>query len=427
MSETAVIRHVDLRHAEPPVPNADLVFDVFWWGDLPLGAKASVAGELPLGQGQLRSLAADLLARQLAGREPALGAPLIAGSEGHPHHGLSLAGAGGLDRVAERLDGLTALPGHDASDLALIICTRDRPRALERCLASLPAQVSRPGQIVVVDNSADGSARPICARHRDIEYVHEPSPGLSRARNAGIQAARRPILAFTDDDVEPHPTWLSEVSRAFRQHDVDCVTGLVLPATLGTKAQRSFQFALGAFGSSFVPLLFDQRFFAETRPHGAHVWRIGAGANMAFRRSAFERAGLFDERLGAGASGCSEDSEFWYRLLALGGSCLYEPRAVVLHHHRAEWRELKSQVRVYMRGHVSALVAQHDAFGDRGNLRRIGLQLPHYFVRTGLSSLLHGRWTRLKLLLSEVAGWFAGLTYLARPGWRRRRNEWETL
>ncbi|MCW3797364.1 glycosyltransferase [Sphingomonas sp. BN140010] len=427
MSETAAIRHLDLRRKEPPVPSAELVYDVFWWGDLPIGAKASARGELPLGVGQLRALAADLLARQLAGREPALGAPLVAGSEGQPHRALSLQSAATMDHLEERLEELTSLPPCDASDIALIICTRDRPRALERCLASLPRQVSEPGQFIVVDNSASGSARALCANYGGIDYVHEPAPGLSRARNAGIRAARRPVLAFTDDDVEPHPAWLSEVSRAFRQHDVECVTGLVLPATLGTKAQRNFQFALGAFGNSFVPLLFDERFFAETRPHGAHVWRIGAGANMAFRRSAFDRAGLFDERLGAGASGCSEDSEFWYRLLALGGSCLYEPRAVVLHHHRSEWQELKSQVRVYMRGHVSALVAQHDAFGDRGNLRRIGLQLPKYFVRTGLGSLLHGRWTRLSLMTAEIRGWLAGLTYLARPGWRRRRGEWQKL
>lgn len=38
---------------------------------------------------------------------------------------------------------------------------------------------------------------------------------------------------------------------------------------------------MGGFGSKFVPTIFEQRFFAETRPYGAHVWKIGAGANMA--------------------------------------------------------------------------------------------------------------------------------------------------
>jgi GT2 family glycosyltransferase len=148
---------------------------------------------------------------------------------------------------------------------------------------------------------------------------------------------------------------------------------------------------------------------------------------MAFKRAAFERAGLFDERLGAGASGCSEDSELWYRLLALGGSCFYEPRAVVFHHHRAEWQELTSQMHAYMRGHVSALVAQSDAFGHKGNLARIFVQLPRYFAHTLLGSLRRRRARRLLILVQECRGWLAGITYFVRPGWRRRRGEWSRL
>jgi len=48
-------------------------------------------------------------------------------------------------------------------------------------------------------------------------------------------------------------------------------------------------------------------FFGPQVAYGVPVWAIGAGANMAFRREAFERVGVFDERLGAGATGCSED------------------------------------------------------------------------------------------------------------------------
>lgn len=425
MSGRAAVRHVDLRQPEPPVPDADEVLDIYWWGDLPIGSRLSVRAELPLGAGQCRALASELLARQLAGREPSLGAPLVAGSEGRPHEILDRRSAATLPDVQTRIAALTAGETCAADEVSLVICTRDRPLALARCLASLTGQRSAPGELIVVDNSIDRTAHAVCADLPQVTYLHAPSPGLSRARNAGLRTATRPIIAFTDDDVEPHPGWLSEIVRAFRHHKVDCVTGLVLPASLETTAQRDFQLLLGGFGGSFVPVLFDQRFFAETRPHGAHVWRIGAGANMAFRRNAFERSGLFDERLGAGASGCSEDSEFWYRLLALGGSCLHEPRAVVFHHHRASRPELLRQVRVYMRGHVSALVVQADAFGHRGNLKRIGWQLPRYFLRTAVGSLAKRRWRRLAILSAEVRGWLAGLGYLVRSGWRQRRGEWQ--
>lgn len=425
MSGDVVVRHLDLRRPEPAAPQAELVLDYFWWGDLPVGSRTSVPAELPLGPGQIRELTADLLASQLAGRDRSLGAPPVAGSDGRPHHGLKLEDVCNIAELAERLEKLAEGAPLPADEVSLIICTRDRPEALNRCLVSLTNQRSPPGELIVVDNSRNGSALRVCEGFPDVIAVHEPRPGLSRARNAGIRSSSRAIIVFTDDDVEQHASWLSEIVSAFMSHDVLCVTGLVLPASLETQAQQEFQFTLGAFGSSFIPLLFDQRFFAATVSLGAQVWRIGAGANMAFRRSAFEKVGWFDERLGAGASGCSEDSEIWYRLLALGGSCLYEPRAVVFHHHRATWPELMSQVRVYMRGHVSALVAQADAFGHSANLKRIAWQLPRYFIRTALGSLVKRRWRRMALLSAEVRGWLEGLVYLIRPKWRRRRGEWQ--
>ena len=422
MSSAITIRHIDLRSMEPPVESAGPSYNIFWWGDLPLGARMAYPEQTPYGQGQLDALATEFLAEQLAARDPALGAPLRATYEGEPKHVLSFAPVRGLHQPLVRMESLAEPSGGDAGQVSVILCTRNRLPDLAKCLASLEAQVDRPGEIVVVDNSATGSARAVCADFPGIVYVHEPQPGLSIARNAGVRAAGRDILAFTDDDVEVHPRWTSEVTGAFADPKTEAMTGLVLPARLDTAAQCFFQFDLGGFGTRFVPTLFEQQFFAETRPNGAHVWKIGAGANMAFRRSAFERAGLFDERLGAGASGCSEDSEFWYRLLALGGNCFYEPRAVVFHHHRAEWSALKSQMRTYMKGHVSALVTQYDAFGDRGNLRRIWWQLPKHLLWM-LSRSLHKRSDRREIMIEQIRGWVIGLQYLFRPSWRRAKVE----
>jgi GT2 family glycosyltransferase len=212
-----------------------------------------------------------------------------------------------------------------------------------------------------------------------------------------------------------------EILRAFSSAAVDAVTGLVLPARLDTPAQCYFQFKMGGFGSECVPLIFDRRFLDETKAMGAQVWRIGAGANMAFRRSVFERVGLFDERLGAGASGCSEDSELWYRLIAAGGACLFEPRAVVMHHHREQWPELRRQVRAYMKGHVSALFVQAARHRHGGNIRRIFVQLPAYFARSAFLALRDGGGVRrFQILWDEMGGWLCGLQYGFRPRWRKR-------
>ncbi|MGH6998049.1 MAG: glycosyltransferase family 2 protein, partial [Phenylobacterium sp.] len=38
--------------------------------------------------------------------------------------------------------------------VSVVICTRDRPEELRRCLASLPAQTLRPLEVIVVDNAS---------------------------------------------------------------------------------------------------------------------------------------------------------------------------------------------------------------------------------------------------------------------------------
>ena len=415
------IRHVDLGGALPVVATSPRpLFVVFWWGTLPLGVKTYLPEQLPLSRSDLVALTAELGAAQLAARSPRLAGPARATYDGRPFLRVPADALHTCGDLLEQLDGFAETSPVPATSLGVIICTRDRPEALERCLSALMDQTSPAGQIIVVDNSSHRSAEAVCAGFPDVDYLHEPRPGLSIARNAGVQAIKGTLVAFTDDDVVPSPSWTMEIVRALSSTAVDAVTGLVLPARLDTPAQCYFQFKMGGFGSACVPLIFDRRFLDETKAMGAQVWRIGAGANMAFRRSVFDRVGLFDERLGAGASGCSEDSELWYRLIASGGACLFEPRAFVVHHHREQWTELRRQVKAYMKGHVSALFVQA-ARHHPGNIRRIFVQLPAYFARAGFSALRDGGGAqRFQILWDEMVGWLCGLQYAFRPRWRKR-------
>lgn len=301
--------------------------------------------------------------------------------------------------------------------VSLVICTRDRPDDLKRCLAALGDLSLRPPQIIVVDNAPRTDAtRRLVEAMPDIEYVCEPKPGLSRARNAGITRCRGEIVAFTDDDVVVHPDWISGLLRGFDSPDIWAVTGPVFPAELETEAQLLFQAGHHDFGWGAHRLIFDRAFFEHTRRIGAPVWRIGAGANMAFRREVFERVGGFDERLGAGASGCSEDSELWYRVLAQGGSCRYEPTAAVFHYHRGDLASLHHQMNHYLRGHIAALLVQWQRTGHRGNLLRAYGILPAWYGGQVLSWLAKGGRPRGGTLWTQIAGALAGTKFF----WQNR-------
>lgn len=411
---------LDLQTARGLPRHDTHVYLILFWGALPLGARSLLPEETPLRQDQLLALGSEWMAQQFATRGEQGRGFEQASFDGKPLKRPPPALQSSPELAMAMLDAQAAFEPRDASALSVIVCTRDRPQALAGCLASLLAQRCPAGEILVVDNSASGSAIGVCAGFPTVRYVHEPRPGLSVARNRGLSEARGKLLAYTDDDVEATPGWTAELIRAFELSGADAVTGLVLPATLDDPAQQSFQFEMGAFGASYRPCEFGELFFTRNRSRGVQAWRVGAGANMAFRREVFTRVGGFDERLGAGASGCSEDSELWYRLLAAGGRCYYEPRAVVGHHHRGDWDALIGQIRAYLRGHASALIVQYDRHGDRGNLRRLFLQLPRYLLRTLLLSLLQGRGLRRRLAWAELLGWIDALSFWFRPGWRTR-------
>ena len=298
---------------------------------------------------------------------------------------------------------------------SLVICTRDRPEELARCLASLGSQTRPPDEIIVVDNaSRDGRTR-AAAEAAGVIYVREDRPGLDIARNAGVRAARGDIIAFTDDDVRLHPAWFERLTGALEDGTAMAATGLVLPAELETEAQQIFERYWG-FGRGYDPQMFGAEFFAADSRTGSEVWKIGAGASMAFRREAFEQAGLFDERLDVGAAGCSGDSEFWHRILSKGGVCRYEPAAVAFHYHRRDLAGLGSQIYHYMKGHSAALLVQYERSRNRGNLWRLFSFLPRYYASRSWKRLRYGARPENRFLGREIAGFLAGIAYyLRRP------------
>ena len=412
------VMHLELSEGIPALPLApdyEGLYVVFWWHSIPLGHQEISAAQLPMPATQLANLVLQTIAPVVGDRLFEHGfkspAPWLVGSDNPsrdtpPDFHTLIALEQPLAKLRERLS-------HSAGgSVSVVICTRDRPEQLAQCLRALQNLSQPPHQILVVDNAPTSDAtRQLVAQMPDIQYVLEPRPGLSVARNTGIRHSTGDLIAFTDDDVIVHPDWITRLQQSFQDSKVMAVTGLVLPGELETEAQLIFEKGFGGFTQGYHPLTFDTEFFEEMKPQGVPVWDIGAGANMAFRRNAFELVGDFDERLGAGASGCSEDSEFWYRLLAEGWVCRYEPTAVVYHYHRSNLDRLKHQMFQYMRGHVAALLVQFARYKHWGNLRRLFITLPKYYINRFVEGLRNGFQSLNRTLFSEVFGCFSGVKF----------------
>jgi GT2 family glycosyltransferase len=397
------ILHLELSESIPPLPatpDCQGIYLVFWWYGIPLGHQEIPAAQLPMPATQLLNSVVQIIA-------PAVGDRLLLQDKNRSPDWHSQVG------VKNPLKQLRECWSNPVDELvSVVICTRDRPQELAECLRSLQNLSHHPQEIIVVDNAPSTEATcQLVSQMPGVRYVPEPRPGLSVARNTGIRHSIGKIIAFTDDDVTVHPNWIVQLQQSFQNPQVMAVTGLVIPAELETESQVIFEMNHGCLSGEYHAKTFDQEFFQATKHRGVPVWTIGAGANMAFRREIFQQVGDFDERLGAGASGCSEDSEFWYRVLAQGWLCHYEPTAVVFHYHRRELDSLKQQMYQYMRGHNVALLIQFARYKHWGNLLRLFVILPVYYVLVLLKGSIGGFGLRHRTYLAEVWGCLAGIKF----------------
>ncbi len=384
------LRHIVLESPFAPItpaPGEQGVYAVFWRQGRPVGLRVLLAAETPVPAEAVPAIAADAAGRAVAA-DP-----------------------------AEAFDPPPPL----ARRVSVVICTRDRAQDLTRCLASLARCTPPPSEIIIVDNSpSDDSTAAALRAFPGVRYIREDRPGLSHARNAGVRAATGEILAFTDDDVELPQDWIARLAAPFADPAVGCVTGLVLPADLSGEAACLFEFEIGGFGKVLHRQRFEPAYLQSDWWRPPDVWKMGAGANMAMRRAVFAETGLFDPRLGAGASGCSEDSEFWFRLLRAGHVCLYDPAVVVFHHHRSDRAGLIRQLRAYSRGHVTALFVHFAQDRRPAHLIRAFFLMPRYYLRQVFRALLQRDRSLLSIVVPQLRGCLEGV--LQAPFWLRREG-----
>jgi len=316
--------------------------------------------------------------------------------------------------IAARLD--------SGVSVSVVIPTCGRPDDLRRCLDALVAQrAGRRVEVIVIDNrpSAESATRAVARAFPGVVLIDEPRPGLSYARNAGFAAATGDIAIAIDDDVIVPEGWLERLVAPFTRPDVMAVTGHVLPFELETASQCRFE-AYGGLGKGFTRFEVDGEWFRSMRG-AVPTWNLGATANAAFRSSIFRdpRIGVLDEALGAGMpTGCSEDTYLFYRILQAGFTIAYEPAAFVWHRHRKDDESLRRQIYCYSKGHVAYHLTTLLRDGDRRALVRLCYSLPKTYVRRAIERIRGRSDYPLRLILTEIAGTFAGPWAL----WQARRR-----
>ena len=267
----------------------------------------------------------------------------------------------------------------------MILPTKDRGEAIVPTIDSLLAQDFEGFEVVIVDNlSCEQDAHRLRERAEGdserLRYVREENLGLNNARNRGIREARGEILAFLDDDAVTPRHWIGNIVGAFAAHPNAWALGSKVVSSFTTPPPQWLDERLHLFLSGF-----DRGERVEVLRYDDYP----RGANMAFRRRAFEECGAFVDCLDRKGDSLLSygDIEMCYRVEQAGHDVIYIPDAEVEHRIRGdrltpEWFDR----RFYWQGR-SVAIFERLHFGRWHVL----CKLPYRLVRSFLGGDRYGR------------------------------------
>src|SRR3954451_11212858 len=200
------------------------------------------------------------------------------------------------------------------TDLRVAVCTNRSPdAALEALRAEVPA----------------GALTVVVSGRGDREFLSEPRPGLSHARNRALAWAAEvgaDVLAFVDDDAVVDPGWYDALRARWEEAraEVACIGGGG-PARYSVPPPAWFSDAI-----AHVLTLLDRG--PEVRDLDPDLEAV-YGANISFRVDPLRQVGGFDPGLGhsGGRIFFAEEDEAQRALVRLGFSVRYVPDAGVEH------------------------------------------------------------------------------------------------
>jgi GT2 family glycosyltransferase/membrane protein implicated in regulation of membrane protease activity len=258
--------------------------------------------------------------------------------------------------------------------MSVVVCGFNAADTLRDCLEGALELRYPDYEVIVVDDGSTDATSSIASEF-PFRLIRTENQGLSKARNAGIDAATGEIVAFVDADARPDPDWLTYLALTFERGEYAGVGGPnIAPGEDGWVADC----VANAPGGPIHVLLSDEE--AEHIP----------GCNMAFRREVLEEIGGFDPRFRV----AGDDVDICWRVQDAGGRLGFSPAALVWHHPRDSVATYWRQQCGY--GRAEALLEEKwpEKYNSVGHVtwggRVYGGARPWFLARQG--RIYHGVW-----------------------------------
>lgn len=205
-----------------------------------------------------------------------------------------------------------------------IVCTRRRPDALQRCLASLAAQSTPLSRVILVAGTPDSVPAELARAWpaMPIEVIPCERASVSAARNIGLAAAGDGPALFIDDDATADSGWAAALADALAHPAVWIAGGEVIDARTGRP-----EFRRGLLRRDGRQRPVSPGPAASRVPRG--WWPTVKGCNFGVRAAEARALGGFDPFYAF----AFDEADLVMRVWTRGGLVEHVPDAIVWHAH----------------------------------------------------------------------------------------------
>jgi len=236
----------------------------------------------------------------------------------------------------------------EAVRVSVVIPVYNDAGPLETCLSALREQSYAQDryEVVVVDNGSEENIEAVVTPYDRARIVREDRPGSYAARNKGVREAEGEIIAFTDADCVPAPSWLEQgIRRLTGDGGCDLVGGRI-------------EFCFQTPGRPTPAELFDSTHYLDQETY-VRKENFAATANAFTWKRLFDEVGPFDDTLRSGG-----DTEWGRRVKNGGATICYAEEARVRHPARRTYAALRRKKLRVVEGTVRSRKQQGYPFRD---------------------------------------------------------------
>ncbi len=216
---------------------------------------------------------------------------------------------------------------------SVIMCTYNRDKYIYNVLKSIADNKISTDQyeIVLVNNNSNDNTEAECNRFTNdypnvkFRYFIERNQGLSYARNRGIQEAQGDILVYVDDDALINDEYLQTYIQFLESHpEIDAAGGPILP---------KYETEEPSWMSTFTRQLITGKLYLGDKVREFPSQSFPGGGNAAYRKSVFDKVGLFNVELGRKGDSLigAEEKDIFDKMTTLGMRFFYLPNAILYH------------------------------------------------------------------------------------------------